>query len=568
MRLRWNSWKGVSEGTGGPGAPVAALPWTQQRIATFISDPNGGIYNAAGTVYQWGPWAHVSQGSTRPGGAVTAVPYNQLIALFVADAGGGIYAAQGTPDAGYGPWTTVSQGSTTPGAPVTAIPYGSRIALFVADPNGGVYTTAGTPDTEWGPWGFVSEGRTTPGGAVTAVPYGSRIALFVADPSGGVYTTAGTPDTDWGPWAPVSAGSTLPGAPVTAVPFGQRIALFLADRNGGIHAAVGTPDAGWSRWERVRDGSTIPGGRISVIPLPWNDGVYAVFVTDPNGGIYWTAGTPPTDWQPWTLQNPRPQDALSPGAPLAPVPAYLQPGNRSTIALLTTASDGRVLYTNAQPPRSPSSLRVTGVSPHTIDVAWRGHADHDGFRIHYHGTRAGVADHDDTRTFDGDTEAASLTGLLSGYEYPIEIVAFNGIGDSNTPDPVTATVPIVPETVQLRMLRQQVIEGPVPYEAHYPEFGQVVPGHLLKITLPANSTPVVGLSLVHSTEHCGTTEAVVLGRGQSTTPEQMKKIYGVETPLYRSSNPIFVLACTAVSGPIGHIVDEVWIDVTIISDGT
>ena len=54
MRLRWNSWKGVSEGTGGPGAPVAALPWTQQRIATFISDPNGGIYNAAGTLYTVG----------------------------------------------------------------------------------------------------------------------------------------------------------------------------------------------------------------------------------------------------------------------------------------------------------------------------------------------------------------------------------------------------------------------------------------------------------------------------------------------------------------------------------
>ena len=57
MRLRWNDWKGVSEGTGGPGAPIAALPWTRRRIANFISDPNGGIYNAAGTLYQWGPWA-------------------------------------------------------------------------------------------------------------------------------------------------------------------------------------------------------------------------------------------------------------------------------------------------------------------------------------------------------------------------------------------------------------------------------------------------------------------------------------------------------------------------------
>ena len=70
-------------------------------------------------------------------------------------------------------------------------------------------------------------------------------------------------------------------------------------------------------------------------------------------------------------------------------------------------------------------------------------------------------------------------------------------------------------------------------------------------------------------EECGSADAVViLGRGQSTTPEQMKAIYGVATPLYSSSSPIFVLACAAVAEPIGHIVDQVRIELTIISDGT
>jgi hypothetical protein len=101
----------------------------------------------------------------------------------------------------------------------------------------------------------------------------------------------------WNPWSSVSEGRATAGAPVTAVPYGQRIALFLADPNGGIYTITGSPDAGWGLWTSVSEGRSMPGARVTAVP--WKNG-FALFVADPNGGVYTATGNPQIGWGPWS----------------------------------------------------------------------------------------------------------------------------------------------------------------------------------------------------------------------------------------------------------------------------
>jgi hypothetical protein len=179
--------------------PVSLLTPTALQVGqTFTPDSKvsisvtgtiaGGFMVAVGV-----PWTSVSQGSAAPGSPVTALPYGERLAVFITDPNGGIYTTAGTADGGWGGWTTVAQGSAPPRSLVTAVPYGEQFALFITDPNGGIYTIGGTPDADWGDWGLVSDPsdpfRAAPGSPVTAVPYGGRFALFVTSNNGEIYTT-------------------------------------------------------------------------------------------------------------------------------------------------------------------------------------------------------------------------------------------------------------------------------------------------------------------------------------------------------------------------------------------
>src|SRR6266446_6535979 len=125
----------------------------------------------------------------------------------------------------------------------------------------------------WADWSSVAEGRSTPGAPVMAIPWGNNIALFLADRNGGIYTALGDPNyaadhgnfAGFGPWRSVSEGSSTPGGPVTAVPWGSGFALFLADPNGGIYTAAGDPHAGFGPWGFVVDGLTAPGAPVSAV---------------------------------------------------------------------------------------------------------------------------------------------------------------------------------------------------------------------------------------------------------------------------------------------------------------
>jgi hypothetical protein len=337
----------ISEGKSIPGAPISAVPLSQDQIALVIADSGGGVYSASGNPFtlNWTQWFFVNVGSTIPGGFVTPVDLGgNRMAVFVADSSGIVYSNNGNPITQK--WdpndpTTVAEGKIVPGAPITAVPLDNDyVTLFAADTGGGVRSITGNPGIhQWGGWELirgqyaapgayitplllpskkvaiffandqgevfsawgnphtqdwhevmsVSQGSTTPGGYVSAVKLrDDRVAVFIANPAGVVFSNFGNPFTqEWNSWEIVAEGQTLPGAPVTAVGLGDnRVGLFLADRGGGVYAIAGDPVSQvWSRWNNVPNSHTKPGAFINTVPLSQNR--FALFITNPEGGIYY-----------------------------------------------------------------------------------------------------------------------------------------------------------------------------------------------------------------------------------------------------------------------------------------
>jgi hypothetical protein len=205
------------------------------------------------------------------------------------------------------------------------------------------------------------------------------------------------------------------------------------------------------------------------------------------------------------------------------------------------------------------------VTAHTVSVSWIDDADdQDGFRVSFSGRRQGHPD-DPTRTISLDSAArtASLTGLLSGYDYSIWVVAFDDMGESDRSNYVLATTRIVPETVTVNLHREQVIEGPIPYSAIY---NPTQPGHLLQIAVPRDDEILVVnfVKVGHSTKECGDPRAVVsVTQGTTTTPEQIAAIYGVAKPQFDRS--IGFVACVGTAH-LEPTIESVPIEITIISD--
>jgi len=86
-----------------------------------------------------------------------------------------------------------------------------------------------------------------------------------------------------------NGGGTLgapPGSPVTAVPYGEQFALFITDPSGGIYTIGGTPDGGWGGWSLVPDPQdsfrAAPGSAVTAVPY---GGQLALFVTSNSGEI-------------------------------------------------------------------------------------------------------------------------------------------------------------------------------------------------------------------------------------------------------------------------------------------
>jgi hypothetical protein len=79
----------------------------------------------------------------------------------------------------------------------------------------------------------------------------------------------------WERWTTVSQGSAPPGSLVNAVPFGQSIAVFITDPNGGVYTTAGMPGTPFGPWAIVGDPFRAkPGSPVSAVP--WG-GRFALF---------------------------------------------------------------------------------------------------------------------------------------------------------------------------------------------------------------------------------------------------------------------------------------------------
>ena len=84
----------------------------------------------------------------------------------------------------------------------------------------------------------------------------------------------------WGQWSSVSEGHAAPGSSVSAVALGgDRFALFLADPDGGVYTASGSADHGWSPWSSVSEGHAAPASSVSAVALGGER--FALFLADP-----------------------------------------------------------------------------------------------------------------------------------------------------------------------------------------------------------------------------------------------------------------------------------------------
>ena len=127
-------------------------------------------------------------------------------------------------------------------------------------------------------------------------------------------------------WTSVSEGSTEPGAPVTAVLAApNRVAVFLADPQGGVYTTSGNADDGWRPWTSVSKGSTKPGGTITAVVTAPNRAT--LFLADPNGGVYTTSGNANDGWAPWSSVSEG-QSTLG-----APIGAVLTASNQAELFL-------------------------------------------------------------------------------------------------------------------------------------------------------------------------------------------------------------------------------------------
>lgn len=132
---------------------------------------------------------------------------------------------------------------------------------------------------------------------------------------------------------------------------------------------------------------------------------------------------------------------LLPGAPVA---ADEEDTITGRVSLFIADRAGGVYATagGLARPVAPTNLRVTSVTDRRISVSWDDRSDNeDGFSISFKGARAGMDDHDDSKQVERDATSADLTGLRSGYDYAISVIATNAAGGSSRSNEVRATTP-------------------------------------------------------------------------------------------------------------------------------
>ena len=161
---------------------------------------------------------------------------------------------------------------------------------------------------------LLTQAALVPGQSVTS---DTGVSVQVTAALTGGFSVAIVNPNNWDPWSSVAEGRSIPGAPVTAIALAnERFALFLADPNGGIYTATGNAAQGWGPgWSSVAEGSSTPGAPVTAVALA--NERFALFIADPNGGIYTATGNAAQGWGAgWSSVA---EGRSMPGAPVAAI---------------------------------------------------------------------------------------------------------------------------------------------------------------------------------------------------------------------------------------------------------
>jgi hypothetical protein len=251
----------------------------------------------------------------------------------------------------------------------------------------------------------------------------------------------------WQAWAAVSEGSTTPGGYVAAVPWGDTYALFLSDPNGGIYGIKATPGFGW---QPVPGLTSTPGAPITALHWcqpPIDDPDFAnipilLFTTNADGEVVSTSGRPYQNWQPPSVVG----DLVAPSGAMVTVASKLVGFSPFSVFVANLAGEVFAITSGAAP--AIPQLTVTGVTESTISLDWTEIAPTTapltGFRLiieqgsSEQGSSLGTEKSPDDRS-------AVYTGLDAGTEYKFFLFAYSDNGFSQTSAMTSATT--LPSTV-------------------------------------------------------------------------------------------------------------------------
>jgi hypothetical protein len=204
-----------------------------------------------------------------------------------------------------------------------------------------------------------------------------------------------------------------------------------------------------------------------------------------------------------------------------------------------------VIATRIRGINGPDIESIDGISDSEIHVSWRDFSKlASGYRVRFFQSETGFDE--GAITINGTTRRDQvITGLSPDTEYVVTVTAWDHYGSSGDDSAKARTKPAAdakPEdmTFDLRLIRQIVYEGHIPYLGRFPTAGYLPSGTLRKVSLGSTFPALLFVKPGESTADCGDPNAVVLlAPGNSLTAAEMTELFGSETP----DLPIVFLAC-------------------------
>ena len=159
----WHGWWAIPGIHTAPGAPIACLSRSLDKLDIFVADAQGRVMSAAWnpTVTSWQGWWQIQGGVTAPGAPIAAVSRRpDFLDIFVAAGSDGtVYTAAWSPQSGaWAGWWPIPGIHCRPGTPLLAFsPQTDVIVVVTSTQEGNVVSTFWSPATGvWAAWSVVS----------------------------------------------------------------------------------------------------------------------------------------------------------------------------------------------------------------------------------------------------------------------------------------------------------------------------------------------------------------------------------------------------------------------------